>query len=79
MDGVMDNNLVCNHKKCKMILTSTAWVSSCSHIFCEEHSPAYETDKKCSLCFSDLNGKFDLIQNDLNPSEQTKAVSYDLC
>lgn len=74
-----DINLTCNYNKCKTLLTTTAWVSSCSHIFCEEHSPASETNKKCPLCSSDLNGESDLIHTDLNPSEQTKSVSYMYC
>ncbi|GBM54254.1 E3 ubiquitin-protein ligase CCNB1IP1, partial [Araneus ventricosus] len=28
----MDNELLCNFKKCRKALSSQAWVTSCSHI-----------------------------------------------
>lgn len=31
-----DINLVCNYKKCRVVLKTLAWVTSCSHIFCDK-------------------------------------------
>lgn len=35
-------NLVCNYKKCRVTLNSFAWVTSCSHVFCDNHGASKE-------------------------------------
>ncbi|KAG8300255.1 cyclin B1 interacting protein 1, E3 ubiquitin protein ligase [Homalodisca vitripennis] len=69
----MDGYLTCNFKRCNRPLSTSAWIASCFHIFCDEHSPALETNKRCPLCFSDLGGEHDLIKKHLNPPEEYKA------
>ncbi|XP_023232838.1 E3 ubiquitin-protein ligase CCNB1IP1-like isoform X1 [Centruroides sculpturatus] len=71
----MDNELICNFKKCRKHLTSLAWVTSCSHIFCnEDGTREFEKAFICPACDSQLPGKFDVVRVDLNPSEQYKSM-----
>ncbi|XP_063955364.1 E3 ubiquitin-protein ligase CCNB1IP1-like [Lytechinus pictus] len=68
-------DMVCNYRKCRQSLNSNAWVTSCSHIFCDEHG-SKEFNKKalCPACDNNLPGKFDVIRIDLSPSEQYKSM-----
>lgn len=69
-------SLYCNFKKCRTAITSYAWVTSCSHAFCEEHSNHESgTERRCPACESPLKSKYDLVRADLNPSEEFKSVS----
>lgn len=72
-------DLICNFKKCRKRLTSSAWVTSCSHAFCEEDGASQFSggphDNKCPACSTPLPGKFDIVKVDLNPVEQFKSVS----
>lgn len=71
----MDGDLICNFKKCRKSLSKHAWVTSCSHIFCEEDG-AREFSKAytCPACESSLSGTFDIIRIDLHPSDQYKSM-----
>ncbi|XP_021349651.1 E3 ubiquitin-protein ligase CCNB1IP1-like isoform X2 [Mizuhopecten yessoensis] len=71
----MDGELICNYKKCRKRLNSFAWVTSCSHIFCDEDG-AKEFNKSytCPACENTLSGKFDIIRIDLQPNEQYKSM-----
>ncbi|XP_030832215.1 E3 ubiquitin-protein ligase CCNB1IP1-like [Strongylocentrotus purpuratus] len=68
-------DMICNYRKCRQGLNSNAWVTSCSHIFCDEHG-AKEFNKKsvCPACDTHLPSKFDVIRIDLSPSEQYKSM-----
>eukprot|EP01134_Creolimax_fragrantissima_P000221 CFRG0221T1 len=71
----MDHQLSCNYLKCRQRLTGFAWVTSCSHIFCDddgkrEFSKAY----KCPACSSQLTNNCDIVRVDLSPSEQYKSM-----
>ncbi|XP_023232839.1 E3 ubiquitin-protein ligase CCNB1IP1-like isoform X2 [Centruroides sculpturatus] len=75
----MDNELICNFKKCRKHLTSLAWVTSCSHIFCnEDGTREFEKAFICPACDSQLPGKFDVVRVDLNPSEQYKSIHQEI-
>jgi len=70
-----DNDLVCNFKKCRKRLTNTAWVTSCSHTFCDEDgSREFNKSLVCPACDAKLNGKHDIVRHDLKPSEQYKSM-----
>ncbi|XP_041636132.1 E3 ubiquitin-protein ligase CCNB1IP1 isoform X3 [Cheilinus undulatus] len=74
--SVCDDTLLCNFPKCRTKLSGFAWVTACSHAFCDQHgsgefsrSPAI-----CPACSSALSGKLDIIRTELSPSEEYKAM-----
>ncbi|XP_030609266.1 E3 ubiquitin-protein ligase CCNB1IP1 [Archocentrus centrarchus] len=74
--SVCDDTLLCNFPKCRTKLSGFAWVTACSHIFCDQHgsgefsrSPAI-----CPACSSALSGKLDIVRTELSPSEEYKAM-----
>ncbi|XP_015363551.1 PREDICTED: E3 ubiquitin-protein ligase CCNB1IP1-like [Diuraphis noxia] len=68
-------NLVCNYKKCRKALNTFAWVTSCSHIFCDyDGSRAFNREKKCPCCNEVLNRRLDIVQINLNPDESFKSM-----
>jgi len=68
-------NLICNYKKCRKDLNSFAWVTSCSHIFCDyDGSRTFNREKKCPCCNEVLNRRLDIVQINLNPDESFKSV-----
>ncbi|XP_040360130.1 E3 ubiquitin-protein ligase CCNB1IP1-like [Ixodes scapularis] len=71
----MDAQLVCNLVKCRKKLTAIAWVTSCSHVFCEEDvSGELASRCVCPACDTPLPGKFDLVRVDLEPTEQYRSM-----
>ncbi|XP_046388052.1 E3 ubiquitin-protein ligase CCNB1IP1-like isoform X2 [Ischnura elegans] len=73
-----DADLICNFKKCRKILNSSIWVTSCSHAFCEEDgSREFSRDPEnntCPACSTPLTAKYDVVKTNLNPTEQFKSM-----
>ncbi|XP_064795105.1 E3 ubiquitin-protein ligase CCNB1IP1 [Oncorhynchus masou masou] len=74
--SMCDDTLLCNYPKCRAKLCGFAWVTACSHAFCDQHgsgefsrSPAI-----CPACSSALSGKLDIVRTELSPSEEYKAM-----
>uniref|UniRef100_A0A672ZHW9 Cyclin B1 interacting protein 1 n=1 Tax=Sphaeramia orbicularis TaxID=375764 RepID=A0A672ZHW9_9TELE len=74
--SLCDDTLLCNFPKCRTKLSGFAWVTACSHVFCDQHgsgefsrSPAI-----CPACTSALSGKLDIVRTELSPSEDYKAM-----
>ncbi|XP_046870038.1 E3 ubiquitin-protein ligase CCNB1IP1 [Hypomesus transpacificus] len=74
--SLCDDTLLCNFPKCRSKLCGFAWVTACSHAFCDQHgsgefsrSPAI-----CPACSSALSGKLDIVRTELSPSEEYKAM-----
>ncbi|TNN71958.1 E3 ubiquitin-protein ligase CCNB1IP1 [Liparis tanakae] len=74
--SLCDDTLLCNYPKCRAKLSGFAWVTACSHVFCDQHgsgefsrSPAI-----CPACSSALSGKLDIVRTELSPSEEYKAM-----
>ncbi|XP_028331101.1 E3 ubiquitin-protein ligase CCNB1IP1 isoform X2 [Gouania willdenowi] len=74
--SVCDDALLCNFPKCRTKLSGFAWVTACSHVFCDQHgsgefsrSPAI-----CPACSSALSGKLDIVRTELSPSEEYKGM-----
>lgn len=74
--SLCDDTLLCNFPKCRTKLSGFAWVTACSHVFCDQHgsgefsrSPAI-----CPACSSALSGKLDIVRMELSPSEEYKAM-----
>ncbi|XP_028998583.1 E3 ubiquitin-protein ligase CCNB1IP1 [Betta splendens] len=74
--SLYDDTLLCNFTKCRTKLSGFAWVTACSHVFCDKHgsgefsrSPAI-----CPACSSALSGKLDIVRTELSPSEEYKAM-----
>ncbi|XP_022782786.1 E3 ubiquitin-protein ligase CCNB1IP1-like [Stylophora pistillata] len=71
----MDNDLLCNFRKCRKRLNTHAWVTSCSHIFCDEDGTReFNKSLICPACETNLSAKFDVIRVDLQASEQFKSM-----
>ncbi|XP_068731639.1 E3 ubiquitin-protein ligase CCNB1IP1-like [Montipora capricornis] len=71
----MDNDLLCNFRKCRKRLNTHAWVTSCSHIFCDEDGTReFNKSLVCPACETNLSAKFDVIRVDLQASEQFKSM-----
>ena len=74
----MDSELVCNFAKCRKPLGSYGWVTSCSHVFCDEHGNQEfnrSSNKRCPACKSDVNGKYNIVRADLQPCEEYKSMA----
>lgn len=74
--SLCEDFLLCNFPKCRSKLNGFAWVTACSHAFCDQHgsgefshSPAI-----CPACSSALSGKLDIVRTELAPSEEYKAM-----
>ncbi|XP_053360644.1 E3 ubiquitin-protein ligase CCNB1IP1 isoform X2 [Clarias gariepinus] len=74
--SMYDYSLICNFPKCRGRLSGFAWVTACSHIFCERHGSGEfsRTPAICPACSSALSGKLDIVRTELAPSEQYKAM-----
>ena len=74
----MDSELVCNFAKCRKSLGSFGWITSCSHVFCDEHGNQEfnrSSNKRCPACKSDVNGKYNIVRADLHPCEEYKSMA----
>ncbi|XP_031440355.1 E3 ubiquitin-protein ligase CCNB1IP1 [Clupea harengus] len=74
--AMCEDTLICNFPKCRAKLSGFAWVTACSHAFCDQHgsgefsrSPAI-----CPACSSALSGKLDIVRTELSPSDEYKAM-----
>jgi E3 ubiquitin-protein ligase CCNP1IP1 len=73
-------DMVCNFNECRKPLKSFAWVTSCSHAFCEEHGDrdfadaSNRSEKLCPACETHLTEKYDVVHADLDPPEQFRSI-----
>ncbi|XP_047134440.1 E3 ubiquitin-protein ligase CCNB1IP1 isoform X1 [Hydra vulgaris] len=73
--AMIDNDLVCNFKKCRKRLVNNAWVTSCSHTFCDEDGTReFSKALVCPACETNLSGKHDIVRHDLQPADQYKSM-----
>ncbi|XP_072269850.1 E3 ubiquitin-protein ligase CCNB1IP1 [Pyxicephalus adspersus] len=74
--SVCDDLLLCNFPKCRIKLSGRAWVTACSHIFCDQHGSGEfsRTPAVCPACTSTLSSKLDIVRTELSPSEEQKAI-----
>ncbi|XP_065829501.1 E3 ubiquitin-protein ligase CCNB1IP1-like [Oscarella lobularis] len=74
----MDVDLLCNSKKCRKRLGKYAWVTSCSHIFCDEDGTrefSKSATPVCPACETALSGQQqDIVRVDIEPSDQYKSM-----
>ncbi|XP_069187372.1 E3 ubiquitin-protein ligase CCNB1IP1-like [Procambarus clarkii] len=67
--------LLCNSSCCRRPLEHLAWVTLCSHIFCDTHgTPLAQIPTVCSACGAKLVDKTDVHRVNLDPSEQFKSM-----
>eukprot|EP00800_Vazella_pourtalesii_P001949 TRINITY_DN11804_c0_g1_i1.p1 TRINITY_DN11804_c0_g1~~TRINITY_DN11804_c0_g1_i1.p1 ORF type:complete len:281 (-),score=50.12 TRINITY_DN11804_c0_g1_i1:63-905(-) len=74
----MESELVCNFAKCRKSLGSFGWITSCSHVFCDEHGNLEfnrSSNKRCPACKTDVNGKYNIVRADLHPTEEYKSMA----
>ncbi|XP_019855434.1 PREDICTED: E3 ubiquitin-protein ligase CCNB1IP1-like [Amphimedon queenslandica] len=70
-----DDSLVCNFKKCRKRLTNFCWVTSCSHVFCDEDAEReFSRGRICPACETQLPGNHDITRVDLQPPEEYKSM-----
>ncbi|XP_032872579.1 E3 ubiquitin-protein ligase CCNB1IP1 [Amblyraja radiata] len=71
-----DDALVCNFSRCRARLSGFAWVTACSHVFCDQHGSGEfsRSPALCPACRSALAGKLDIVRTQLCPSEEYKAM-----
>ncbi|XP_017291645.1 E3 ubiquitin-protein ligase CCNB1IP1 [Kryptolebias marmoratus] len=74
--SVCDDTLLCNYPKCRAKLSVFAWVTACSHVFCDQHGSGEfsRSPAVCPACSSALSGKLDIVRSELSPSEEYKAM-----
>ncbi|XP_018413690.1 PREDICTED: E3 ubiquitin-protein ligase CCNB1IP1 [Nanorana parkeri] len=74
--SVCDELLLCNFPKCRVKLSGRAWVTACSHIFCDQHGSGEfsRSPAVCPACNSTLSSKLDIVRSELSPSEEQKAM-----
>lgn len=74
--SVSEYALLCNFHKCRVKLSGFAWVTACSHIFCDQHGSDEfsRTPAICPACSSMLSGKLDVLRTEMAPSEQYKSM-----
>ncbi|XP_063769993.1 E3 ubiquitin-protein ligase CCNB1IP1 [Pseudophryne corroboree] len=74
--SVCDDLLLCNFPKCRVKLSGRAWVTACSHIFCDQHGSGdfSRSPAVCPACNSTLSSKLDVVRTELSPSEEHKAM-----
>ncbi|XP_023930701.1 E3 ubiquitin-protein ligase CCNB1IP1 isoform X2 [Lingula anatina] len=71
----MEGELKCNFKKCRKGLNAIAYVTSCSHIFCDEDGTReFAKILQCPACETSLPNKHDILRIDLHPPEQYKSM-----
>ncbi|KAJ9581944.1 hypothetical protein L9F63_003697 [Diploptera punctata] len=74
-----DIDLNCNNAKCRKRLTNIAWITSCSHAFCDKDAEVSflnnsQDDIVCPACKTSLPEKHDVVQADLKPTEKFKSM-----
>ncbi|KAM3842426.1 E3 ubiquitin-protein ligase CCNB1IP1 [Diretmus argenteus] len=74
--SLCDDTLKCNFPKCRVNLYGFAWVTACSHAFCDRHGSGEfsRSPAACPACSSPLPGKLDIVRTELAPSEEYRAM-----
>ncbi|KAG7496164.1 hypothetical protein JOB18_013420 [Solea senegalensis] len=74
--SLCDDTLLCNFPKCRTKLSGFAWVTACSHVFCDQHGSGEfsRSPVTCPACSSALSGKLDIVRTELSPCEEFKAM-----
>ncbi|KAM9068340.1 E3 ubiquitin-protein ligase CCNB1IP1 [Sarcophilus harrisii] len=74
--SICEDMLLCNYRKCRIRLSGYAWVTACSHIFCDQHGSGEfsRSPAVCPACNSTLSGKLDIVRTELSPTEEYKAM-----
>ncbi len=68
--------IYCNLKNCNKCLESGyAWVTACSHIFCnEDGEKIFQNTLTCPICLKELDSKTELVRMQLKPTEQYRNM-----
>ncbi|XP_066579017.1 E3 ubiquitin-protein ligase CCNB1IP1 isoform X2 [Amia ocellicauda] len=74
--SLCEDTLLCNFPKCRGKLSGFAWVTACSHVFCDQHGAGEfgRSPAVCPACSNTLSGKLDIVRTELSPSEEYKAM-----
>ncbi|KRX85257.1 E3 ubiquitin-protein ligase CCNB1IP1 [Trichinella sp. T6] len=71
----MENGLLCNFKHCRKKLEGHAWVTVCSHIFCDHDGREHFSNALiCPACDYALKEKWAVLRINLNLSDHFKAM-----
>ncbi|XP_051882951.1 E3 ubiquitin-protein ligase CCNB1IP1 [Pristis pectinata] len=71
-----EDELRCNVRRCRARLSGFAWVTACSHVFCDPHGSGQlgRSPALCPACSTALAGGLDIVRTHLSPSERHKAM-----
>lgn len=70
-----ESELRCNCKHCRKPLDGNVWVTSCSHIFCEEDGEKhFAQSATCPACETTLSSEADFYKTSLNPNEHYRSM-----
>ncbi|XP_038643608.1 E3 ubiquitin-protein ligase CCNB1IP1-like [Scyliorhinus canicula] len=74
--ALCEDSLLCNLPGCRCCLSGFAWVTACSHVFCDQHGSGQfsRSPALCPACGTALSGKRDIVRTDLNPPEDYKGM-----
>ncbi|XP_055587223.1 E3 ubiquitin-protein ligase CCNB1IP1-like [Uranotaenia lowii] len=78
--GFDRDNLVCNARECFKQIETTAWITNCSHVFCDHHGKEIKLRRKgaaafvCPACASHLREDGGLTERKLNTSTNFQAL-----
>ncbi|XP_059806711.1 E3 ubiquitin-protein ligase CCNB1IP1 [Hypanus sabinus] len=74
--AMCEDVLLCNFSRCRARLSGFAWVTACSHVFCDQHGSGEfsRSPALCPACKSALAGKLDIVRTELSPTEEYKAM-----
>ncbi|XP_038644165.1 E3 ubiquitin-protein ligase CCNB1IP1-like isoform X1 [Scyliorhinus canicula] len=74
--ALCEDSLLCNLPGCRSRLSGFAWVTACSHVFCDQHGSGQfsRSPALCPACGTALSGKRDIVRTDLNPPEDYKGM-----
>ncbi|XP_022907887.1 E3 ubiquitin-protein ligase CCNB1IP1-like [Onthophagus taurus] len=64
----------CNLQSCRVLLEKKGLVTSCSHIFCQQHAQISVKAGKCLACSTVFNNSYDYNMTDMQPTDQYKAM-----
>nr|XP_029730175.1 E3 ubiquitin-protein ligase CCNB1IP1-like isoform X2 [Aedes albopictus] len=72
------DKLVCNARDCFKKIEGTAWITCCSHVFCDQHGKEAKlrqptSSPSCPACGTRFRDELSIVERKLNNSLQARA------
>ncbi|KXJ74294.1 E3 ubiquitin-protein ligase CCNB1IP1 isoform X1 [Aedes albopictus] len=73
------DKLVCNARDCFKKIEGTAWITCCSHVFCDQHGKEAKlrqptSSPSCPACGTRFRDELSIVERKLNNSLQARAL-----